>query len=326
MLARNPLVSVLVPAFNAERYISKAIRSVLNQTYTNIELIIINDGSTDRTVSIVNQFSDHRIRLFNQPNLGQCKALNFALKNAKGDFIKFLDADDFINEIHIEKMLSVLFAVEADKRSKTLILSKWQRFINEEELLPVINRPEWSDNQPIDFLMKAMGNGPDMLPGWQWLIPKNIIDEVGGWNENLGLGNDFEFSIRLVLGSDSIRICDDAIVYYRSALQTNMSSSTKESTIMSVLQASRLGIERIRNYTDNKILKRACADKLQVWLLSYYPYIKRSLAKEVEKQVAQLGGSNVNADWDKKLLLLKKLIGWKAAKLLQYYYYKLRYK
>lgn len=88
-------ISMILPVFNEEKYIEKSIESVLNQTLTDFELIIVNDGSTDSTLNIINQFDDDRIRLINQSNQGPGASRNNALKIASGDYIMFLDGDDW---------------------------------------------------------------------------------------------------------------------------------------------------------------------------------------------------------------------------------------
>ncbi len=90
----DPKITVLMPAYNAEKYIGEAIASVLNQTFTDFELLIINDGSTDTTKQIINSFTDPRIRLINQTNQGIAAALNIGLLNAKANLIARFDADD----------------------------------------------------------------------------------------------------------------------------------------------------------------------------------------------------------------------------------------
>lgn len=321
----TPSISVIIPVYNAEKYVSKAIDSVLNQTYTDFELIIVDDGSTDSSARIIERIEDSRIKFFSKSNEGQCKTLNYGLKKATGRFIKFLDADDYFNDIHLEQMMSIVQSLAPSEVNDTLIVSRWQRFSNENSLFPLYNRAEWTDSNPMEFILNALGNGPDMLPGWQWLIPRVLLDKAGHWNEELGLGNDFEFSIRLILASGRIKICREALVYYRSDLVHNMSADKSLLTIMSVLKASRSGIEYILQKDRSAAVKRVCADKLQIWLLSYYPYVNRSIVYEVEQEIRDLGGSVVNADWNAKLIFLKKVIGWKAVKMLQYYYYKLRY-
>ena len=90
-------VSVILCAYNEEKYISKAIESILNQTLTDLELIIVNDGSTDNTLNIINSFKDNRIRLINQENIGLGASRNKAMKIASGEYVTFLDADDWFS-------------------------------------------------------------------------------------------------------------------------------------------------------------------------------------------------------------------------------------
>lgn len=94
-----PLLSIIIPVYNAEKYISACLNSILNQTYTNIEIIIIDDGSTDSSLEICNIFAqtDHRIKIYHQSNKGQSTARNRGLKIATGKYITFVDADDAIN-------------------------------------------------------------------------------------------------------------------------------------------------------------------------------------------------------------------------------------
>lgn len=103
----NTLVSVIMPAFNAEKYIAQSIESVIRQTYANWELIVINDGSTDNTAAIIDKYMcvDSRIKYFYQENGRQGKAKNLGIKNCKGDYIAFLDADDLWVEEKLELTL-----------------------------------------------------------------------------------------------------------------------------------------------------------------------------------------------------------------------------
>lgn len=99
---RPEIVSIMMPAYNAEQYIAHAIESVLEQRYSKWELIVVNDGSTDKTASIIAQFTDPRIKVFHQPNGGEAAARNTALKHMQGEYLAFLDADDLYLPHHLE--------------------------------------------------------------------------------------------------------------------------------------------------------------------------------------------------------------------------------
>ncbi len=102
------MISVIIPAHNAQVTIAKTIESVRQQTYSNLEIIVINDGSSDRTLEVVNNIPDPRIKLFNYPNSGVATARNRGIAKAKGEYIAFLDADDFWTEDKLELQLQAL--------------------------------------------------------------------------------------------------------------------------------------------------------------------------------------------------------------------------
>src|SRR3712207_2570902 len=104
----HPLVSIIVSCYNAEKYIFETLESLINQTYQNIEIIVVNDGSTDKSEEIIRNVSDERIKYFKQTNKGQCAALNTGFKFSQGKYIKFYDADDVLNPTAIEGQVEVL--------------------------------------------------------------------------------------------------------------------------------------------------------------------------------------------------------------------------
>ena len=121
---QSDLVSIIIPAFNAEMYIEDCLNSVINQTYQNIEIIVVNDGSTDLTLELVNSFNDPRIILINQENKGCSASKNQGLRIANGDFIQYLDADDFLSSDKIEKQVNKLrFKKNSTAVCKTVIIS-----------------------------------------------------------------------------------------------------------------------------------------------------------------------------------------------------------
>lgn len=105
-----PKVSVIIPAYNAERFIAETIQSVLNQTFQDFELIVINDGSKDKTPDIVQEFcnKDSRVILINKPNTGVSDTRNLGMRTAKGEYIAFLDADDLFLPTYIERKVNFL--------------------------------------------------------------------------------------------------------------------------------------------------------------------------------------------------------------------------
>lgn len=105
---KRPLISVIIPMYNAEKYIYKNINSILNQDFSDFELIVVNDSSTDNSLNIVKSFDDKRISIYTKINEGTSKARNYGLKYAKGDYILFIDADDYIELNTLSTYVSII--------------------------------------------------------------------------------------------------------------------------------------------------------------------------------------------------------------------------
>ena len=127
-----PLVSVLIPAFNAGRYLRPAVKSILEQSYTNLEIIVIDDGSTDGCINSILDFNDGRIRLLSQANAGKPAALNRALGTMSGEFYALQDADDLSHPNRIERQVRCL-----QQRSElAAVFTGWEIILNDRRLAP----------------------------------------------------------------------------------------------------------------------------------------------------------------------------------------------
>lgn len=107
-MSKNPLVSVIVPVYNAEKYIDRCIKSILNQTYSSYEIILVNDGSSDRSLFLLKQYEkDYKnIKVFTQKNQGPGMARNLGIKKSKGAYITFVDSDDYIEDAYLKDLIS----------------------------------------------------------------------------------------------------------------------------------------------------------------------------------------------------------------------------
>ena len=107
-VSMNKLVSVIMPVYNVEKYIAKCVQSVLNQTYKNFELLVIDDGSPDGSIKVVEAYNDPRIKIFRKTNGGLSDARNFGLERASGDYIYFIDSDDWVEPTLLKESVSVM--------------------------------------------------------------------------------------------------------------------------------------------------------------------------------------------------------------------------
>ena len=126
----NPLVSIIIPCYNQAKYLEETLYSILNQTYSNWECLIINDGSTDETEKIAQQFAtkDHRFKYFHKENGGLSSARNFGLDKATGTYIQFLDSDDFIDTTKLEVSINELNKIENTDKKVAISNSEFFNF------------------------------------------------------------------------------------------------------------------------------------------------------------------------------------------------------
>lgn len=305
----QPLVSVIMPCYNAEAYIKEAIKSVLNQTYQYLELLIINDGSTDQSARVIHSMQDDRIKYYAQTNMGQAAASNFGIEKSKGKYIKFFDADDVMSHRHIEFQMAKLAG------SQTSVAScEWGRFYDGNPISAIF-RPEsvWNDMGPLAWLKTSLSQKYDMMAAWLWLIPRALLEKAGGWDERLSLNNDFEFSVRLLLQAEKVLFAPGAKIYYRSGISSTLSQVVSEKKFKEGLLSTYLGCSYLLKADASNEMRRICANRYQEWLFSAYPNF-RQFEKELQQKIKELGGSDRKLDGGKVFRILSDVFGWKNAK------------
>ncbi len=177
MNKQDILVSVILPLYNAEKFIKLAVDSVLNQTYKNFELIIINDGSTDNSYKIVSEISDSRILLINQENLGLAATLNKCLKLAKGDLIARMDADDICEPNRLELQVKCF-----QKNPNLVLLGGSTKYIDENGKLIAQSFPIVGSNNIKYFLL----NKGNVIAHPTVMFKKEAVLKAGGYCEKIG--------------------------------------------------------------------------------------------------------------------------------------------
>jgi glycosyltransferase involved in cell wall biosynthesis len=300
----NPLVSICMPAYNADKYITAAINSVIDQSYQNWELIIVNDGSTDQTSGELEKITDSRIKIYNQANKGQCAAANAAFGFSKGDLIKFMDADDLISPDFISEQVKCL-----NGKHDTIALSAWGRFYNDDLTTFKLNKDRIKhDCKPIDWLVASINNA--MMQCARWLIPRSVLNQSGLWDETLSLINDFEFFIRVLLHSEQICYTPNAVLYYRSGIENSLSGLKSGKGIESAYNSINNGTEYMLRYENSIRVKNVVANSLQNFIYTFYPH-RPDLMRKAEVKVVLLGGSNLKYPAGGCTKMLQNIIGWK---------------
>ena len=224
------LVSVIIPAFNVENYIAECLDSVLHQTYKEIEIICIDDGSTDHTTSILDKYSQKhtdRIQVLRQKNSGAPAARNKGLTIAKGEYIQFLDADDILLPDKISHQVKLL------KQSKTDFVAgacKWHRLNGE-----IVSTDNFSFNPLEDLFFSRLGDTCSNL--WK----KSSLDAIGGWDVNMKSSQETNLMFRLLKANAKVVYDKKSFTYLYERKNGSISSgSIQDNLIRYVLLRSEI--------------------------------------------------------------------------------------
>ena len=282
----TPLVSILIPAYNAEEWIADTIQSALGQTWPRKEIVIVDDGSTDETLSVARQFASKEVIVVTQANQGAAAARNKAFSLCQGDYIQWLDADDLLAPGKINRQME---AWKDGLSSRTLLSSEWAYFIWRPRSAKFIPSPLWDDLCPMEWLLRKMGQNLHMQPA-SWLVSRELTETAGPWDTRLTLDDDGEYFCRVILASEGTRFIWGARSYYRrSGFQSlsNVDGSNKK--FDSQFLSMRLHIGYLRSLEDSELARASCVRYLENWLPCFYPE-RMDLFKEAELLVVALGG------------------------------------
>ena len=316
-----PLVSIIMPLYNAQKYVAEAIESVINQTNTNWELIIVNDGSTDNSLEVATKFESNKIRVYTKKNAGAAAARNYGYQLSKGTFIKFFDADDLINPKMIEEQVNL-----ATKNPDCIISGKWGRFYKD-DLATFKLSPEdcWLDMKPVDWMCSSWRRAQNMTQPGIFLIPKKTIDQIGLWNENLSLVDDMEFFTKIILGSKSVIFCERAILQYRSGMGSYALSGYKSTkSVQSYFLSLELSTSYLLNYSKSDLARLCCANLWQGFVYEYY--LKHNdLVKQAENYIKKSGKSDLKFTSGRTTKYLSYIFGWKNSKKIYGFFIRTKY-
>jgi len=319
MNSTTPLVSILMPAYNAEAWIGDTIESALAQTWPHTEVIVVDDGSTDGTAAIAESFTDRGVRLVRQSNQGQSAAENRAFRESRGAFIQYLDADDLLGPEKVAIQMARL-----ERNPGCVASGEWARFYQSPGEAVFEPEPVWRDLDAIEWLIQSWTGGGGMMQAAIWLIPRPVLESAGRWDERLSLINDFEFFTRVLLASDGVRFCAGARLYYRSGLAGSLSQVRSDRAWASAWLSLDLGTRALLARTDRVDARRACADLFQQ--LAYEAHaVEPDLAVRAEARAIELGGSTAAMDGGMLFRSLRRALGWKAAKRIKRAAYRLGY-
>ncbi|MBE9031020.1 glycosyltransferase family 2 protein [filamentous cyanobacterium LEGE 11480] len=317
----QPLVSILIPAYNAAEWIEQTIHSALAQTWKNIEIIIVDDGSSDNTLTLAKAFEqDSRIQVFSQPNQGATVARNQAFQHSSGEFIQFLDADDLLDAGKIAAQMQILLRAE----NNCIASGAWARFYRDPQEAQFEPEALWQDMQPVDWLIAAWSDNLMMHPA-AWLVPRAIAEAAGPWNEQLSLNDDGEYFCRVILASQAVKFCGEAKSYYRSGLLGSLSDQKSDKAYLSGYKAIDLAGQALFAVEDSDRTRQIIATLFQRFVYECYPNVP-NLRHQATARIKQLGGSSLKATGSPLFEKLAEWLGWRLAKRIQQIIYAIGYR
>lgn len=256
----NELITVIINVYNGEKYIKKCIDSVINQTYKNLEILIINDGSTDNTLKICKSYNDRRIKIITTENQGLSMSRNTGIDNSKGDYLYFVDSDDFIELDTIEYLYNLC------KKYNSLISTckamdiydyNFKKEKITEKIVMVKNK---------EFLKDVLLCKNKAVCTWNKLMKKELFNNLRFEDRII---NDMAFTYKLIMKTEKI-VCSNQIKYYY--LKHSESICGKKASVERLIDIYDVDVERY-NYV-NEVYPDLIENKTSILQMIVRSYLK----------------------------------------------------
>ena len=308
---KKPLVSIVIPVYNKVSFIRETLDAALAQTYQEIEIVLVDDGSTDGSFDILKEYygrNPDNIVLVDQENQGVSPATNKGIEVARGEYIQFLDADDLISSDKIEKQVNLL----RDKGNLAMASCEWVTFRDSPD-----NHQRWGLNiykdyaKPVEMLLDLYNHGEMMQPG-VFLCSKELIAKAGRWNENLTINQDGEFFMRVLLQAELVLFEPEAKVYYRKPGATNVSQQKSHIASKSLLESYRCYEREFLKKEDSQRVREALAKNYLRFTYVTYPNYP-DLIKQAEKEFNKFKFTHPVRIGGPKFQMMARWVGFKNA-------------
>jgi glycosyltransferase involved in cell wall biosynthesis len=306
----KPLVSVLIPAYNAEPWLADALRSAIAQSWEPKEIIVVDDGSTDRTLAIARQFESERVRVIASEHQGAAATRNKALALSNGEYIQYLDADDVLA---VDKIAAQMEALGDNPNKRILVSGSWGKFVYRYYRTSFVPSALRCDLSPIEWMIRKMQLNIFMQTA-TWLVSRELADAAGPWDTRLLGDDDGEYFCRVLMASEEVRFVPGAKVYYREAGPNRLSFIGQcDKKMVAQWLSMELHIRYIRSLEDSERVRAACINYLQNWLPFFHPD-RPDLVKRAQVMAKNLGGDLKFPTPSWKVSLFSRVFGEKRAK------------
>jgi len=318
----DPLVSIIIPVYNSEKYLAQAINSVQRQTWGNIELIVVDDGSTDNSLKIAMNYVNDTVKVIRQRNSGSASARNRGLAEAQGKYIQFLDADDVLSDNKIAEQVFLL-----EKSPGKIAVCSTVHFFEEENYLEGV--PSDYENSflipadPVHFLTNLLGgyqNKGSMIQTNAWLCPAAVLREAGPWSEFYSPDDDGEYFCRVILASKGVIVSNNCFNYYRKYRHHHSLAAQKNrEALQGKFKSFLLKKQFLLQASQEKAAMKALANSAMPLALEAY-LVDKQLTGQILAEIKELGGTDYVPVLGGSIIeTIKHIFGWKTARRLQYY-------
>ena len=244
----KPLVSIIIPNYNRAHLIGETLDSVLIQTYKNWECIIVDDGSTDNSKEVIQEYvdKDKRFQIYDRPvdrPKGANACRNYGYELSKGEFINWLDSDDLFSNDKIEEQVRI---AQTNEDKNVIITSKWNYFTKINNIGSYKNLDVYKNYNSGYDLIVDFGKTKHMFPPHSYLISRNITSKSGLWDEELHINQDGEFMVRALLNTNKVLHPKKGISHFRSHEGDRISNYTSDRKIKDAIKSWKM----IINYLD----------------------------------------------------------------------------
>lgn len=291
-LMHLPLLSIIIPVFNAEETIGRAIKSVLNQPMINFELILINDGSSDNSLAEMNQFAANpRVRVITIKNSGVSYARNLGIEHSKGEYITFLDADDYYIENSLAEILT-----ELDEHTQLMIFGYNINYENKKMIscLPGKSFRSTSKKEFRSYAVMLLQNEIMNAPWNKIYLSSYIKDNNFKFSLDLDIGEDLLFNLAVIKEAEIVNVCNKAIVQY---------SVKKNEGLVAKFRRNRFELR----YSLILVMKQ----QLNEWgiLRENEAIIDRMLVRDIMAYFMDFFKKNCEFSYKEKLEMIKEILG-----------------